>query len=1042
MPSDCPFCATADLPVVFRDDLVFAVWDRYPVSKGHLLIVTNRHVESWFDASQAEQHAMLDAIQRGRRVILDQYSADGFNIGVNIGAAAGQTIPHVHLHLIPRLAGDTPEPQGGVRHVIPGQANHLASRRAGVDLRRDSGVGGHLVRGGDDPLLPHLQNCLDGAAGADFAVAFILRSGVERLREHIRDLLQRGGRLRILTGDYLNSTDPDALTELLDLGGHVDLRVFEVAGSSFHPKAYIFHYRDGTGTAFVGSSNLSSTALGDGVEWNYRVLHTGAGRQFADVAAAFDALFVHPQTRRADPEWIAAYRVRRGDVTPSRLVEVVEEARQPPPEPHAIQQEALAALRATRLAGNQAGLVVLATGLGKTWLAAFDSTGDDFSRILFVAHREEILSQALETFRQIRPLALLGRYTGSEKAADSDVLVASIQTLGQTRHLDQFAPGSFDYIVVDEFHHASARTYRRLIDHFTPRFLLGLTATPERTDGGDLLALCQENLVYRRDILAGIEAGLLCPFQYYGVPDEVDYLNMPWRSTRFDELALTEAVATTRRAENALQQYRLRAGQRTLAFCCSQRHADFMADYFTNAGVRSVAVHSGPNSAPRATALDELAAGRIGVVFAVDMFNEGLDVPTIDTVLMLRPTESSTIWQQQFGRGLRRAEGKARLTMIDYIGNHRTFLIKVRSLLQPLMGARQSDADVLSALHRLEQGQAALPAGCEVTYELEAIDIIKSLLRTRAADDAIVSFYEDFRQRHGGRPTAVELYHSGYRIRSLRKSHGSWLGFVGSMGDLGSGEVQAVGAAGEFIDTLETTPMTRSFKMLTLLAMLNLDALPGGIGIEELTNEFQRIARRSRTLRVDVGESLDDDGRLRSLIIQNPIAALCGGKGTGGFCFFKFDSATLHSEFSVPAECREEFQCLVRELVDWRLAEYLGRSDSSDSSQRFVCKVIHAGGRPILKLPDRRRFADLPRGWVEVRVNDQTLRVKFAKEYVNLVRSQEESGANLLGQIVRDWFGADAGRPGTGFQVAFERAGESWQMEPVRNDAAREGGPV
>ena len=233
------------------------------------------------------------------------------------------------------------------------------------------------------------------------------------------------------------------------------------------------------------------------------------------------------------------------------------------PEPHEIQRQALAMLNATRAAGNGAGLVVLATGLGKTWLAAFDSNSPEFRRVLFVAHRDEILGQATVTFRRIRPRASTGYYNGTEKIPDADILFASIQTLGRQQHLSQFDPKSFDYIVVDEFHHAAARTYRRLIEHFTPKFLLGLTATPERTDGGNLLSLCGENLVYRRDLVDGIRAGLLSPFQYFGVPDDVDYSNIPWRSTRFDETALTEAVSTQKRAANALEQYRKRGGKRT-----------------------------------------------------------------------------------------------------------------------------------------------------------------------------------------------------------------------------------------------------------------------------------------------------------------------------------------------------------------------------------------------------------------------------------------------------------------------------------------------
>jgi superfamily II DNA or RNA helicase len=223
------------------------------------------------------------------------------------------------------------------------------------------------------------------------------------------------------------------------------------------------------------------------------------------------------------------------------------------------------------MAGNEAGLVVLATGLGKTWLAAFDSNRSEFSKVLFVAHREEILQQAKKTFRRIRPQARLGFYTGKEKDSQADVLFASIQTLGRLGHLKHFDRERFDYIVVDEFHHAAARTYRNLIDHFTPKFLLGLTATPERLDGGDLLGLCQENLVYRKDLVAGIEADLLCPFQYFGVPDDVNYENIPWRSSKFDETELTNAVATNKRAQNALEQLDSKGGKRALGFCKARK---------------------------------------------------------------------------------------------------------------------------------------------------------------------------------------------------------------------------------------------------------------------------------------------------------------------------------------------------------------------------------------------------------------------------------------------------------------------------------------
>ncbi|MFM8251655.1 MAG: DEAD/DEAH box helicase family protein, partial [Planctomycetota bacterium] len=967
----------------------------------------------------------------GHSLILEQHAPAGFNIGVNVGVAAGQTVMHLHVHLIPRYPGDVPDPRGGVRHVIPGRGNYLRLKIPTLSkLGRDSETS-HLVRGAEDPLLPHLRECLDRAESADFAVAFVLKSGVELLREHLVDLLRRGGRLRIVTGDYLDVTDPDALAELLDLSGNLQLRVFEAGPMSFHPKSYIFHDQGGAGTAFVGSSNLTRPALRGGVEWNCRVFRAQADQGFAEIVDAFESLFVHPRTRPVDLDWIDAYRQRRRPISTKQVVvEVADDAPTPPPEPHVIQREALAALQATRQAGNEAGLVVLATGLGKTWLAAFDSTSEEFPRVLFVAHREEILAQAMRTFRRIRPQARLGLYTGEEKQPNADVLFASIQTLGRIRHLERFTPEAFDYIVVDEFHHAAARTYRRLIDHFTPKFFLGLTATPERMDGGDLLALCQENLVYRKDLVAGIEAGLLCPFQYFGVPDEVDYSNIPWRSSRFDEEELTKAVATNQRAANALEQYRKRAGQRTLAFCCSQRHADFMVEYFVQAGVKAVAVHSGPTSAPRASALEALAEGQIEVIFAVDMFNEGLDLPSVDTVLMLRPTESTILWQQQFGRGLRRSEGKGPLRVIDYIGNHRSFLVKIRALLEPLLNIKESDAAISAALRLLQQGRADLPPGCGVTYELETVDIISGLLRTRTEDDALLAFYDDFRQRHGARPTAVELYHAGYNPRALRRTHGSWPQFLQTHGDLTVGEATAVDVAGEFFKAVEATQMTKSFKMLTLLAMVNRHSIPGSISITDLVTEFRRVARRSDKLRADVGAALENDGELRSLILNNPVAAWCGGLGTRGTKYFTCDGSTFQSVLNVPPECREEFQGLLREIVDWRLAEYLRRGEP-DAKGGFLCKVIHADSRPIVKLPNRTKVLGIPQGWTEVTINGRVHFVNFAKEFVNLIHSERDSKANVLGDILRGWFGTDVGLPGTRFDVEFTIDGDQLWMAPV-----------
>lgn len=1037
------------------------------MSPGHALLIPVRHIGTWFDATDVERAELLTAIAHARMAIEHAHAPDGYNIGINIGEVGGQTIFHLHVHVIPRYRGDVDEPRGGIRGIIPGKANYSADRvaealqeyRAGSVDPAGTGVlrpphRRALVTGGADPLLPHLCAHLATAVGLDVAVAFVLARGLLRIEEHLRDLVRRGGRLRFLTGDYREVTEPEALLRLLDLGslavaidGRVEMRIFESRETTFHPKAYIIHLPSGDGVAFVGSSNVSEPALGGGIEWNYRVVPSRDRAGFTTAVNAFEDLFRDDRTRPLTDTWIEAYRRRRQLAPTAAMVDVAPEPL-PPVTPHAIQQEALEALARTRADGNAAGLVVLATGLGKTWLAAFDTASIEYRRVLFVAHREEILEQAQRTFRRIRPEARLGFYTGDEKDRDADVLFASVQTLGRVRHLGQFARGAFDYIIIDEFHHAAAATYRRIIDHFTPRFLLGLTATPERADGGDLLALCDENLVYQCDVADGIRRDLLVPFHYFGVPDEVDYRNIPWRSSRFDEEALTHAVATTSRAQNALEQWRQKAGRRTLAFCCSTHHADFMASYFRDAGVRTAAVHSGPTSAPRALSLEQLKEEEINVVFAVDMFNEGVDLPNVDTIMMLRPTESRVLWLQQFGRGLRKAETKPHVTVIDYIGNHRTFLIKPRTLL----ALPEGDMVIAQALQRAVEGNLhELPPGCEVTYTLEAIEILRGLLRTGPDDKALSTWYADFRERHGTRPLAVEAFHDGYVPRSARRSDGSWLRLVHRMGDLEPAQVSlvatqpeatsTVAAAGRFLDELETTPMTRSYKMLVLLAMLNEDTLPGSIDGTNLARAVARLALRSARLQADLGVPLTDLEALRRHLEENPIRAWIGGAGTGGIAYFTYEGGQFASRFDVAAEQRVGFQNLARELVEWRLAEYLARTpDESSAGTRIVCKVSHAGRRPILFLPDRRSHLFIPSGTTPVVVDGDRHEADFAKVAINVVR-RAGSDRNELPALLRGWFGPDAGLPGTNFSVVFEQKEDVWHLSPMQRLPSTSGGP-
>lgn len=1065
----CPFCEPDPSRIVFGDSRVLALWDGFPVSPGHLLIVPRRHVATWFEATQDEQQEIWQSIERGKEAICQFHQPDGFNIGINNGEAAGQTVPHLHLHIIPRYQGDVPDPRGGVRYVIPSKANYLnASLPAAATaqapeqdspntslpntlsatnpppilhhqhshhfgkiikvlprspVQRLPNIGDSaLVRGDRDPLLPHIQYELENALAADLSVAFIQRSGVELLRPYLIDMLSRNGSVRILTGDYLHVTDPDALAELLDLDGPLQLRVFQANAVSFHPKAYLFQQNDLQGTAFVGSSNLSHSALRSGIEWNYRVYKSADQNGYSDVKAAFEDLWHHPSTTAVTLQWINDYRGRRAasnTISISQLADTDLSAT--PPAPHTIQIEALAALEECRKMGQRAGLVVLATGLGKTWLAAFDSHRSDFKRILFVAHRDEILQQALHAFRIIRPSAQIGKYTGTEKLPDADILFASIQTLGKVAHLRQFAEDTFDYIIIDEFHHAAANTYRRLIDYFNPKFMLGLTATPERTDGGDLLSLCGGNLVYRCDLVRGIRENLLAAFRYYGVPDQVDYAQIPWRSSRFDEVALTAAVATQERARNALELYRQHGARRGLGFCCSTQHADFMAKFFEANGLRAAAVHSAENTAPRALSLERLQRGELDILFAVDIFNEGLDIPSIDTILMLRPTESAILWLQQFGRGLRRSPSKDYVRIIDYIGNHKTFLVKVKSLLQPLCGTLPTDATVKKAIRQLESGELDLPPGCEITYDLEAIDILNELLK-RDGQDTIDLWISDYVEQFGTRPHLAELHHATLNPRALFAKYGSWFGYLEyrhtqSTVYLSEQEVHWIEHLRSWWRELCITPMTKSYKMLVLLGIQHQQAWRRKITWEDLAMEFQRLAGHWKGVREDIGASFDHPKQLASLVRDNP------GKAWGAGDYFVSDRDGLRLTLDVTKDKEESFGEMVKEIAQWRLIEYLQRTIAS---KEIRLKLIQTNGRVILKLPQKQRSL-LPSGDISISIYGKQYVARFAKEYINVLKLADE---NVLSQLMRDWFGQSAGQRGTRHEIRIWND-QGWKIEPV-----------
>jgi superfamily II DNA or RNA helicase/HKD family nuclease/protein-L-isoaspartate O-methyltransferase len=780
-----------------------------------------------------------------------------------------------------------------------------------------------LVTGGDDHFLPHLSAEFARCNRADLAVAFIKTTGLRLLWSDLQAMAEAGGnnRVRVLTSDYLDITDPEALRLLLLLQENgAEVRVYTTQNQgSFHLKAYLFarieEERLVSGTAFIGSSNISRQALQNGLEWNYRVMYPqDAG--YLEACKHFEELFVHPQTIALNDSWIEAYEQRR--LPPSRSIAPGSHEQEAPPQPNEIQLEALEALAETREEGYRRGLVVLATGLGKTWLAAFDAVRMGARRILFVAHREEILSQAAATFIRILPGKRVGYFTGRTRDGDVDVMCASIQTLGKASHLERFAPQHFDYIVVDEFHHAAAPTYRRLLTHFAPSFLLGLTATPDRTDQSDILSLCDDNLVYGCGLFTGITSGLLAPFHYFGIHDEsVDYKEVPWRNGRFDPEALSNKLATLARARHALNQWRAKAQNRTLAFCVSTKHADYMAEHFTRAGIPCAAVYAG-SVLGRAQALEKLQDGSLKVVFSVDLFNEGMDLPSIDTVLMLRPTESKILFLQQLGRGLRRHEGKQHLVILDFIGNHQAFLGKP----QALFGVGTTYKALAEFGRKVEKAELELPSGCYVNYDLSIINFLKALDSAGTQKD-----YEALRAALGRRPTLSEFYRSGSNLQEMRRQAGHWFALVHNMGDLSEHEETAAHGFQSLLREVETTAMTKSFKAVLLEAWLELSGLQQPVPLEALAFHSRAVLDRRRQLLSDLDAKMHNtspnETSWQKYWLNNPVTAWTGGnaKNTAAAHFelrndcFGLKQPILNTDVGALAN-------LLQELVDYRLASY------------------------------------------------------------------------------------------------------------------------
>lgn len=903
------------------NELAFAVRDQYPVSPGHTLIVLKREIGTWWDATDSERQAILELVDVVRAILINENQPDGFNVGFNTGEAAGQTVDHLHIHVIPRYHNDMPDPRGGVRHAIPEKGNYLAP----------NAIAPKLTTPKDRRLVNELVKCLtdENLDRIDLLVSFVMNSGVDLLKDRILQALDRGAHIRLLTTDYLETTDVGALGFFLDRlhsnehAGNLEVKIFS-SPQSFHPKTYLFYAASNKlGTSFVGSSNLSRSGLQEGVEWNLQTDH------IEELLKEFELLWNDSHSTVLTEEWLATYeqRKRAKELLSSTSAEVGEVPEQSIA-PWGVQREALAALEATRIAGHAAGLVVMATGLGKTWLAAFDTTRPQFKRVLFIAHREEILNQTRDVFRRARPGAKISMFVGGKHDVSGEVVIASVQSLAI--HLSTFDPTQFDYVVIDEFHHAAAKTYRKVIGHFQPKFLLGLTATPDRTDAADLLVLCGDNLVYECSLIRGINLSLLSNFHYRAIKDVADYEHIPWSKGRFNEALLSAALETEQRAKQILDEWTKLEGpnRRTLGFCCSIAHAEYMAEYFANRGITALAVHSGSTTNERLTAVEDLADGKLQVLFSVDLFNEGLDVPAVDIVLMLRPTESPIVFFQQLGRGLRKSEGKEHLDVLDLMGNHRSFLMKAR-LLAGLDG--ESVHSHHSAVKKISEPMTALPDGCSIVIDLEAIDLLEQLAGGPSPADQLDQLIQEWRELHDDiRPTATEVSLATGKSLDLKR-FGGWFGFLKSHGHLDNNESVVLDLLQDFFVEVEHGAYTKSFKLITLQAMLDLDGFEQPRTAEEIAHRSKEIIFKDPRLLNELANAVSQfvdvwdptPSEWFSFWKLNPLKAWLEGGSQGSDHWFELVGDDFCYKVAIPENLLVTFTDLLSEIVEYRLHRYL-----------------------------------------------------------------------------------------------------------------------